>query len=78
MKEKILDNLARGVVFASLAWWGLRGVLGDIREAGYMPDLLIVGALLIAGYAVGPTAYQAYRCAQNCESTCEPSFCRVT
>ncbi len=78
MKEKILDNLARGLVFASLAWWGLRGVLGDIREAGYMPDLLMVGALLIAGYAVGPTAYQAYRCAQSCDSTCEPSFCRAT
>jgi len=77
MKEKIIDNLARGVVFAGLAWWGLRGVLGDIRVAGYLPDLLSVGVLLIAGFAVGPSAYQAYRCAQRCEPACDPSFCRA-
>jgi hypothetical protein len=54
MKENIIDNLARGVVFAGFAWWGLRGVLGDIAEAGYLTDLLSVGALLILGFAVGP------------------------
>ena len=78
MKEKIIDGLARGVVFAGLAWWGLRGVLGDVREAGDLPALLVAGIALIAGYAVGPTTYEAYRCAQKCEPTCEPSFCRAT
>ena len=77
MKEKMMDNLARGVVFAGLAWWGLRGVLGDIAKAGYLPDLFLAGALLIAGYAVGPTAFEAYRCAERCGPTCDPSFCRA-
>ena len=77
MKASILDNLMRGVVFASLAWWGLRGVLGDIRVAGYLPAALWAEGLLIAGFALVPYVYQGYRCAQKCEPACEPQFCRA-
>ncbi len=77
MKENIIDNLARGVVLAALAWFGLRGVLPEIAAAGNMPLFLLAIAAVIAGSAVGPAAYQAYRCAQSCEATCDPKFCRA-
>ena len=77
MKETILDNLARGVVVGAIAWFGLRGVLPDISAAGNLPTLLFAGTLAIAGYAIGPSAYHAYRCAKRCESTCDPKFCRA-
>ncbi len=77
MKETIIDNFARGVVLAALAWFGLRGVLPEISATGNMPLFLLAIVALIAGYAVGPTAYQAYRCAQSCDATCDPKFCRA-
>jgi len=77
MKEKIIDKLVQGVVLWALAFFGLRGVLPEIVTAGSLPVLFLVAVLSTAGYAVGPYAYQAYRCAQQCESTCDPSLCRV-
>ncbi len=77
MKDKILDNLGRGVVIAALAWFGLRGVLPEITAAGNMPAFLLAIAVLITGYAVGPSAYMAYRCGQSCDATCDPKFCRA-
>ena len=77
MKEKIIDKTVQGVVFWALTMFGLRGVLPDIVEAGSLPVLFLVAAASILGYAVGPYAYQSYRCAQSCESTCDPSFCRT-
>ncbi len=77
MKETILDNFMRGVVLGALAWFGLRGFLPDIAAAGYMPAVLSAGVILIGGYAVRPYAYRSYRCAQSCQTTCDPQFCRA-
>lgn len=77
MKENIIDNIARGVVLGALMMFGLRSVLPDIIEAGYLPTLLSAGAAVILGFAVGPYAYQAYRCASRCEPACSPQFCRA-
>jgi hypothetical protein len=74
MKDKIIYRTVQGVVFWALAMFGLRGVL---PEAGSLPVLFLVAVVSILGFAVGPSAYDAYRCAQQCESTCNPSFCRV-
>ena len=77
MKENIIDKLVQGVVLWALTFFGLRGVLPDIAETGYIPALFLLAAASIVGYAVGPYAYQSYRCAQSCESTCDPSFCKA-
>jgi hypothetical protein len=77
MKEKIIDNIVRGVVFLALAWIGLRGIVPDAVAAGGLPMLLLAAVASIVGFAVGPYAYQKYRCAKQCEPTCEPSFCRA-
>ena len=77
MKEKIIDKTVQGVVFWALTMFGLRGVLPNIVEAGSLPVLFLVAAVSIVGYAVGPSAYQSYRCAQSCESTCDPTLCRA-
>lgn len=77
MKENIVDNFMRGVVLVALAWFGLRGFLPDIAAAGYMPALLSAAVIAIAGYSVGPYAYRTYRCAQSCQATCDPQFCRA-
>lgn len=77
MKENIVDNIARGVVIGALVMFGLRGVLPDIIAAGNLPLLLAAGAAAILGFAIGPYAYQAYRCASRCEPTCSPQFCRA-
>lgn len=74
MRKDILDNIVRGVIFAAMAWFGLRGVLPDIVEAGNLPVLLGAAAVGIAGYAIGSFTY---RCTYRCESTCEPKYCRA-
>jgi len=76
MKEKIFDRIVQGVVLWALAFFGLRGVLPDIVAAGYLP-LLFLAAASTVGFAVGPYAYQAYRCEQTCETTCDPAFCKA-
>ena len=76
MKEKIFDKIVQGAVLWALAFFGLRGVLPDIVIAGYLP-LLFLAAASTVGLAVGPYAYQTYRCAQSCESTCDPTLCRT-
>jgi hypothetical protein len=77
MKAKIIDNMVQGAILWALAFFGLRGVLPDIAAAGDLPLLFLGAAASIVGFAVGPYAYEAYRCAQTCESTCDPSFCRA-
>ena len=77
MKENIFDKIVQGVVLWALAFFGLRGVLPEIVEAGTLPVLFLIAAASIVGYAVGPYAYQSYKCAQSCESTCDPSFCKA-
>ena len=77
MKENIIDNIVLGVVFGALAMFGLRGVLPDAIAAGNLPLLFSAGATVIAGFMIGPHAYQTYRCAYRCEPTCDPKFCRV-
>jgi len=77
MKENIIDNIVLGVVFGALAMFGLRGVLPDAIAAGNLPLLFSAGATVIAGFMIGPYAYQAYRCADRCEPTCDPKFCRT-
>ena len=78
MKEMIFNNLARGVALGALAFFGLRGVLPDIAAAGNFSGLLYLASALIVGFAVVPPAYQSYRCASRCESTCDPQFCKAT
>jgi hypothetical protein len=77
MKENIIDNLVRGVVLGVLVLFGLRAVLPDIVAAGNLPLFFSAGAAVIIGFAIGPSAYQAYRCANRCEPTCNPKFCRA-
>jgi len=78
MKENIIDNIVRGAVFGALLMFGLRGVLPDISAAGNLPTLFAAGAAVILGVAVGPYAYQSYRCASRCEPTCGQEFCRTS
>jgi hypothetical protein len=77
MKESIIDNSVRGVALGALVWLGMRGVVPDIIAAGNLAVLISVGAAAIAGFAIGPYAYDAYRCASRCEPTCNPKFCRA-
>ncbi|HEY6010665.1 MAG TPA: hypothetical protein VIX18_04265 [Nitrospirota bacterium] len=77
MKENIIDNIVRGVVFGALVWFGIRGVLPDIVAAGELPALFLIGGALIIVLAIGFTAYKAYRCARRCEPTCGAQFCHA-
>jgi hypothetical protein len=77
MNESILNNIVRGAVLGVLLLFGLRGVLPNIVAAGDLPLLFLAGAAAILGFAIGPSAYHAYRCASRCEPTCDLQLCRA-
>lgn len=77
MKNTLTDYIVRGMLLAALVWFGIRGVLPDIIAGGELLALILLGAAFIAVFAFAPYVYEAYRCANRCETTCNPRLCRA-
>lgn len=73
----MIDYIVRGMLLAALVWFGIRGVLPDIIAGSDLLALFLLGAAFIAVFALAPLAYDAYRCANRCEPTCNSRFCRA-
>ena len=70
MKEDIFDNIAKGLVLAGLALFGLRGILPDIAGSAQLTTWLASGAAVIMGFAIGQYA-------NKCRPVCDPEVCRA-